>query len=364
MILDRIFRFIGLILFAVIGWQAGVIITQTPNPFTDLNALQYIAPLTLLGGVIGWFISPWLTTRPALTAIRIIRQVPIEDVVAGAIGLALGLLVAALLAVPLSQLPDPFGAILPFVASIIFGYLGAMITVLRGHDVVRLLSRLRREPAKTETPAAGAHSLTGAQLPNGARPLLLDTSVIIDGRIADVARTGFLAGPLLVTRFVLSELQYIADSSDPLRRARGRRGLEVLDELRNLDAPQLQISDLDAPRAREVDEKLVLLAREHQLPLVTNDYNLNRVAALQGLTVLNLNELANAMKSIYLPGENMRLRVVQEGKEFNQGVGFLDDGTMVVIEDGARYIGQEINLTVTKVLQTNAGRMIFAAPFL
>lgn len=357
MILDRIFRFIGLILFAIIGWQTGVIITQTTNPFTDLNALQYIVPLTLLGSVIGWFVAPWLTTRPAMAAIRTIRQVPIEDVVAGAIGLALGLIVAALLAVPLSQLPDPFGAILPFVASIIFGYLGAMITVLRGQDVVRLFSRLRREPAKTD-----AATVAATALPAGARPLLLDTSVIIDGRIADVARTGFLAGPLLVTRFVLSELQYIADSPDSLRRARGRRGLEVLDELRSLDIPRLEISDLDAPRAREVDEKLVLLAREHQLPIVTNDYNLNRVAALQGLTVLNLNELANAMKSIFLPGESMRLRVVQEGKEFNQGVGFLDDGTMVVIEDGARYIGQEINLQVTKVLQTNAGRMIFAAP--
>ena len=192
--------------------------------------------------------------------------------------------------------------------------------------------------------------------------MLLDTSVIIDGRIADVAKTGFLAGPLIVTRFVLAELQYIADSPDPLRRTRGRRGLEVLDELKGLEAPKLEISELDAPKTKEVDEKLVVLAHEHGFAIMTNDYNLNRVAVLQGLTVLNLNELANAMKSVFLPGEQMRLRVIQEGKEFDQGVGYLDDGTMVVIENGNRYIGQEIDLTVTKVLQTSAGRMIFAVP--
>jgi len=349
--IDRIFRILGLILFAIIGWQAGVIFTQTSEPFTDLEALKYIIPLTLLGGALGWVIAPWISTRPAKLAVRSFRNIPIEDIIAGAIGLALGLVVAALLAIPLSQLPSPFGSILPFVASIVFGYMGAMVTVLRREDLTRLLSRTRRTPEpsieKTIT---------------GPRPVLLDTSVIIDGRIADVARTGFLAGPLLVPRFVLAELQYIADSADPLRRARGRRGLEVLDELQNMDEPKLEITDLDAPGVREVDEKLMTLARQYDLAIVTNDYNLNRVAMLQGITVLNLNDLANAMKAIYLPGERLRLRVIQEGKEYGQGVGYLDDGTMVVVENGNRYIGQEIDLVVTKVLQTSAGRMIFAAP--
>jgi uncharacterized protein YacL len=186
--------------------------------------------------------------------------------------------------------------------------------------------------------------------------------VIIDGRIADVAKTNFLAGPLLVPRFVLAELQYIADSSDHLRRARGRRGMEVLDDLQALEEPQLKIIDLDTRKTKEVDEKLIILAREHNLGIMTNDYNLNRIAALQGLTILNLNELANAVKAVYLPGEQMRLRVIQEGKEMDQGVGYLEDGTMVVIERGAYYIGKEIDLTVTKVLQTSAGRMIFATP--
>ena len=353
--LDRIFRIIGLIFFAIIGWQAGVIFTQTENPFTDLDALKYVLPLTVVGGVIGWFVAPWLTTRPATWAMRTIRHIPIEDVLAGTVGLALGLLVAALLAIPLSQLPNPFGEILPFAGSIIFGYLGAMIAVSRRDELLRLFNRGKWQKQE----------ISSAEPDNnfeGPRPILLDTSVIIDGRIADVAKTGFLAGPLLVPRFVLAELQYIADSPDQLRRTRGRRGLEVLDELQMLEIPKLEIIDLDAPQAKEVDEKLVVLAREHHLGIMTNDYNLNRVAALQGLTVLNLNELANAMKAVYLPGEKMRLRVIQEGKELDQGVGYLDDGTMVVIEGGQRYIGREIDLTVTKVLQTSAGRMIFAVP--
>ncbi len=351
MILDRIFRILGLIVFAIIGWWIGTIITETTNPFANLRALQWIVPLTLVGAVLGWVVAPWLTTRPALFAIRFIRQIPIEEVLAGAIGLALGLVVAALLVIPLSQLPDPFGSILPFVASIIFAYLGAVIAVLRGTDFVHLFSRSRRGAARSAE--------TSGQEP---KPLLLDTSVIIDGRITDVARTGFLPGPLLATRFVLNELQYIADSADPLRRARGRRGLEVLDDLQSTPAARLKISDLDAPGVREVDEKLVALARQHGFSILTNDFNLNRVAALQGLSVLNLNDLANAMKSIFLPGERLRLRVIQEGKEVDQGVGFLDDGTMVVVENGNRYIGKDVDLTVTKVLQTSAGRMIFAVP--
>jgi len=354
-ILDRIFRFIGLIFFAIIGWQSGVIITQSPNPLNDIGALQIIVPLTIVGSIVGWFIAPWLTTRPAIWAMRSVRNIPIEEVVAATIGLALGLLVAALLTVPLTQLPDPFGAILPFAVSIIFGYLGAMIAVLRRDDFGRLLNWRHRQHPEPMTIAVSETASV-----SGAHPLLLDTSVIIDGRIVDVAKTGFLVGPLLVPRFVLTELQYIADSSDALRRARGRRGLEVLDELKNLETPALEIIDLDAPRIHEVDEKLITLAREHDISIMTNDYNLNRVAALQGLKVLNLNELANAMKSILLPGEHLRLRLIQEGKESDQGVGYLDDGTMVVVENGRDYIGKEMDLVVTKVLQTSAGRMIFA----
>ena len=191
---------------------------------------------------------------------------------------------------------------------------------------------------------------------------ILDTSVIIDGRIADISRTGFIGETMLVPRFVLNELQHIADSSDSLRRNRGRRGLDMLNKLQKESVVPIRISDLDVDEVREVDDKLVMLAKQLHCPVITNDYNLNRVAELQGVMVLNVNELANAVKVIFLPGETMQVHIIQEGKEVGQGVGYLDDGTMVVVENGKRYINQTIEAMVTKVLQTAAGRMIFAQP--
>jgi uncharacterized protein YacL len=202
----------------------------------------------------------------------------------------------------------------------------------------------------------------GSSWGQASRTILLDTSVIIDGRVSDIAKTGFLSGALLIPRFVLNELQYIADSADGLRRARGRRGMEVLSELQKVSTVTVRISDIDVEGVREVDDKLVILARQMKCPILTNDYNLNRVAELQGVMILNINELANAVKSVVLPGETMGIQVIQEGKEMNQGVGYMDDGTMVVIESGNKYIGQTKAVTVTKVLQTAAGRMIFARP--
>jgi len=194
------------------------------------------------------------------------------------------------------------------------------------------------------------------------KSILIDTSVIIDGRIVDIAKTGFLPGNLVIPRFVLNELQYIADSAENLRRQRGRRGMEVLAELQKDRSIKTTIADIDVEGVREVDEKLVMLGRQMKAPILTNDFNLNRVAELQGVNVLNINELANAVKSILLPGEALLVRVIQEGKESGQGVGYLEDGTMVVVEDGRKYIGTEINVSVTKVLQTAAGRMIFSKP--
>lgn len=192
--------------------------------------------------------------------------------------------------------------------------------------------------------------------------VLLDTSVIIDGRIADVSRTGFIQGTMLVPRFVLNELQHIADSPDTLRRNRGRRGLEMLNKLQKDSTVPILITDMDIDGVREVDDKLVLLAKQLHCAIVTNDYNLNRVAELQGVTVLNINELANAVRAIYLPGESLEVKIIQEGKESGQGVGYLDDGTMVVVEEGRQNIGRTVAIIVTKVLQTAAGRMIFARP--
>jgi uncharacterized protein YacL len=184
--------------------------------------------------------------------------------------------------------------------------------------------------------------------------------VIIDGRIGDIARTGFMIGTLLIPRFVLNELQYIADSADSLRRQRGRRGMEVLSTLQKNTAIPVRISDIDVEGTREVDDKLVILARQMRCPILTNDYNLNRVAELQGVAVLNVNELANAVKSVLLPGEALEVSIIQEGKESGQGVGYLDDGTMVVVEDGREHLNSKVMVIVTKVLQTAAGRMIFA----
>ncbi len=202
----------------------------------------------------------------------------------------------------------------------------------------------------------------GGDGPSGGRSVLLDTSVIIDGRIADIAHTGFIFGPMVVPAFVLAELQHIADSPDGLKRQRGRRGLDILNRLQKEPGIPFRITDLDVEGVREVDDKLVILAKQMRCPVLTNDYNLNRVAELQGVTVLNINELANAVKAVYLPGEDLEVHVLQEGKEFGQGVGYLDDGTMVVVELGREMIGRTVSVTVTKVLQTAAGRMIFARP--
>jgi len=264
-----------------------------------------------------------------------------------------GLLVAALLAFPLSLLPEPFGSILPFVGVVVFVYFGISIFVMRQTDFGNIMGMLssRREE--------GGQSGNWA---NSTRTILLDTSVIIDGRVADIAKTGFLPGTLLIPRFVLNELQYIADSPDSLRRQRGRRGMEVLAELQKAQSVVVRISDIDVDGVREVDDKLVILARQLKCPILTNDYNLNRIAELQGVPILNINELANAVKSVVLPGEVMSINVIQEGKEAGQGVGYMDDGTMVVVENGNKYLHQEIHATVTKVLQTAAGRMIFARP--
>jgi uncharacterized protein YacL len=190
--------------------------------------------------------------------------------------------------------------------------------------------------------------------------VLLDTSVIIDGRVPDISKTGFISGPLLVPRFVLNELQHVADSSDPMRRSRGRRGLEILNKLQKESNVPVKVTNVDVDGVREVDDKLVILAKQLRCPVVTNDYNLNRVAELQGVTVLNINELALAVKVVCLPGEKMEVRIIQDGKEAGQGVGYLDDGTMIVVDDGRRRMNNMVTVVVTKVLQTSAGRMLFA----
>jgi uncharacterized protein YacL len=358
---DFVIRLIGMTVFCVVGVVLGVSLGQLANIQPDAQSLsitQYGVIFGLVGALFGLILTPFISTRPIRALRAIMAQVSAQNLFAALIGLIAGLIVAALLSFPLSLLPDPFGSILPFISVLVFGYLGIAMFVMRQYDLFGMMSTLSGRSGSGQTGTEGGN---GANWVN-SRNILLDTSVIIDGRIADIARTGFLPGTLLIPRFVLAELQYIADSPDNLRRQRGRRGMEVLSNLQKEAGISVRISDIDVEGTREVDDKLVILARQMRCSILTNDYNLNRVAELQGVTILNVNELANAVKSILLPGEVLKVRVIQEGKEDNQGVGYMDDGTMVVIENGRRSINRELQVIVTKVLQTAAGRMIFARP--
>jgi uncharacterized protein YacL len=357
---EFIIRLIGMVIFCIMGVYGGVSLGQMANGDPGPNSFsveQYALTLGLLGALVGLILTPFITTRPFRSLRATMGRISPQNLFASMLGIIVGLIIAALLAFPLSLLPSPLGEILPFVGVLIFGYFGVAVFVMRQNDILSFISAVFGGRSADSKPFAG----TLANLGEG-RVILLDTSVIIDGRIADIARTGFLTGTLLIPRFVLNELQYIADSSDGLRRQRGRRGMEVLSNLQKEVTIPVRISDVDVEGVREVDDKLVILARQLRCPILTNDYNLNRVAELQGVTILNVNELANSVKSVMLPGESLGVRVIQEGKELGQGVGYMDDGTMVVVENGREYIGQEILVNVTKVLQTAAGRMIFARP--
>jgi len=275
-----------------------------------------------------------------------LKKIPLRNLLGGFVGFVLGLLVANSISnVFLSNLFNHQEIALPLYALLygIGGYIGLRIGLKKGEEVH----------------IAGWKSLSKSA-PSGASPKILDTSVIIDGRISDITETGFLEGPILIPRFVLSELQHIADSSDPVKRTRGKRGLEVLHHIQKQVDVDVKIVDTDYPPIREVDAKLIELAKELHGKIITNDFNLNKVAELQGIEVLNINELANSLKPVVLPGEEMNVKILREGKEMGQGVAYLDDGTMIVVDNGKRQIGKTIDVMVTSVLQTPAGRMIFA----
>jgi uncharacterized protein YacL len=312
--------------------------------------------------VVGFGIMPYITVQPAAWLLRHVLGLSTGEFVTAVAGLVVGLLMGVLLGLPLANLPDPYGLLLPLGVSIIFG-LGMMgFTVAKRHDLfeaAKTAGLIGRAPGTV--PATGVEpslAPSSAQTPR----IYVDTSAIIDGRVADIIASGFLFGTLVVPRFVLGELQHIADHADTGRRSRGRRGLEILSVIQKDHRIALELTDEDVPELGQVDAKLVGLARRRDAAILTNDYNLNRVAQLQGIRVLNLNQLANAMKPAFLPGEEMRVKVIQQGKEPGQGVGFLDDGTMIVVEGGGSYLQRELDVTVTRVLQTVAGRMVFANP--
>lgn len=297
--------------------------------------LGYDAPLRgLLAG--------FLVGALSLFVERAVKMMPMGTVIGGIMGLALGLVAAKLLLAPFKAAEAEGLQTVSFALQALLGYGGFLIGVKKGENltVSRIFRMFRGQEAE--------HNIK-----------LLDTSVIIDGRIADICDTGFLEGTFIVPQFILQELQHIADSPDSLKRARGRRGLDVLHRMQKMAHLDVKIVEEDFPKIREVDAKLVALAKAMNGKVITNDFNLNKVAELQGVTVLNINELSNAIKPVVLPGETLKVFIIKEGKEHNQGVAYLDDGTMVVIDNGRRLIGKNADVTVTSVLQTTAGRMIF-----
>lgn len=273
-----------------------------------------------------------------------LRRVSVKGLSSAVFGLILGLIMAKLVsdAMVLSRISHETLTFIRSVLTLIFCYLG-MVIGLRGKDEFNLIIpyvRLRRQDRAGEI-------------------TILDTSAIIDGRVADICKTGFISGKIVIPRFVLRELQFIADSSDPIKRQRGRRGLEMLQIIQKEPSVDISIHEEDFPETGEVDAKLIKLAKLLEAKIMTVDFNLNRVASLQGIKVLNINEVANAIKPVVFPGEELKIKLIKEGKEHNQAVGYLDDGTMVVVEDARRLVGQEAVVVVSSVLQTQAGKMIF-----
>ena len=347
-------RFLGLAIGLVVGVAAGnAILVLGESHDTRAGLISFCIAI----GGIGYLVGPHLSQAVFRNIRRSVSEASTLDIVAIGVGLGFGAIVSAALTLPLSFLPDPLGTFLPVIAAILACTFSIAVVLLRKRDLIA--PWLRSRSVKPSAPSA---TVTSTPRPTSPPPegFIIDTNVLIDGRITDVLATGFLAGSLLVPRFVLDELQHIADSDDQGRRIRGRRGLDMLSTLRSERPDQLVVLDELVPEEHEVDAKLVRLAKSRGVRILTNDYNLNRVAQVQDVQVLNLNELTNALRPLVRPGEEISLNVVQEGREAGQGVGFLDDGTMVVVDGGRSLIGQQVAVTVTRLLQTAAGRMVFA----
>lgn len=349
-----------ILLFASLGFWVGLYIVSNdlisvPTTLPQLE-LGVIALGTLLGLLVGVIGAPWIIKGGlGLTVVvdQYLVKTPTQDLIMGSLGLIFGLIIANLLGAILSTM-GAIGKAVWLLGTLLLGYLGLSVAVKKREEIVSLFSSL---------PRFGKEKLAKAET-KGQQIKVLDTSVIIDGRISELCQSGFIEGVLLVPVFVVDELRHIADSADLLKRNRGRRGLDILNAMKKSSDIKVQIYEntkgLDD--IAEVDAKLVKLGQKLGAKIITNDYNLNKVAELQGVKVLNINELANAIKPVVLPGEEMTVMVVKDGKEMGQGVAYLDDGTMIVVDGGKRYIGQTISVLVTSVLQTAAGRMIFAKP--
>lgn len=324
------------------------------------NSVFFILLGGVIGGIIFYLISSWLINigKESTTKVeKMLQRIPTGEILVGAVGLITGLVIAYLISSgPIKLIPFAWlGTLLSILVYLLLGYLGVSIASKKREDLLSLFTPWKKLIQKDKD------KLT-AKAENIVQPKILDTSVIIDGRIADICKTGFVEGPLIIPAFVLEELRHIADSSDALKRNRGRRGLDILNKIQKELDINVEIVEKDFEELSEVDTKLLKLAQFMNGKVITNDYNLNKVAEFQRVPVLNINELANAVKPVVLPGEEMVVQVIKDGKEFGQGVAYLDDGTMIVVDGGKRFIGETVEVVVTSVLQTAAGRMIFVKP--
>ncbi|WP_218082185.1 PIN/TRAM domain-containing protein [Anthocerotibacter panamensis] len=350
--LDALIVLIFVAAGAVIGYSGGELLPQDWLAANKAgNAPWMLLALgTLLGLGMGFAVRSVLRRAEDQ-----IRQMPTDSLISRSAGLVAGLLVANLLLGPVFLLPFPSQLdfikwLASLLASVLFGYLGMTLAEAHGRELLRRLNLARPVEEEPLVPT----------LPS--RNKVLDTSSVIDGRVEELLSTGFLEGTIIVPAFVLEELQHLADSADSEKRTRGRRGLDILNQMQPKFASRMLIHDLNYPKLTTVDAKLIRLAQDMEAALVTNDFNLNKVASLQGVAVLNVNELANALKPRYRPGDWLDVRIVREGKENHQGIAYLEDGTMIVVEDGRDHIGEHVGVIVTSSLQTAAGRMIFARP--
>lgn len=341
-------RLVGALLGTLLGFALGLLILNRADTtvIEGPNRPAFLMAMVAATLLFGYLAIPYVTTRPARWAVDRLAQAGAGEFSLGVGAIVVGLLVGVLAGLPLIAIGGWAGSLGPPVVAVVLALLLLWATMYK-RDVLL---------------PAFAGILPGARRRSGYSQIVMDTSSVIDGRIVDVGRTGFILGTLVVPRFVLDELQRIADSPDAIRRNRGRRGLEMLTALQKDSISPVEVTEETYPEIGEVDAKLVAFARDHGAAILTNDFNLNRVAELQGIRVLNINELANAVKAVVHPGEEMNVKIIQEGKEPGQGVGYLDDGTMIVVEGGARSMNEEVGVTVTRVLQTVAGRMIFAQP--
>lgn len=350
------------IFFIITGGTLGFLYMPVLVRLMNLTHMKWLMSpyLDAIIGVIIFFLLSYLLADYLVEFLKWIEdgliKIPVVDLFFGSIGLILGLIIAYLINIPLKDIGFKLvSQILPLFFTVIIGYLGFQVGFRRREEFMGILSRNRKDKRKDSLDV-------DQEEVESVKVKILDTSVIIDGRIADIVQTHFLEGTIVIPQFVLGELQHIADSSDALKRNRGRRGLDILNRIQKELDIAVDIYEGDFEDTPEVDSKLVKLAKEKDGIVVTNDFNLNKVCDFQNVPVLNINDLANAVKPVVLPGEELSVQVIKDGKEQRQGIAYLDDGTMIVVEDGQDYIGKSIDVIITSVLQTSAGRMIFAKP--